>query len=261
MSTQLSKDSALTFGHSKAEPIVFSGPPARLRGTIRVRNGSGDKVKLSSLPLRRAAVTAAAAQPALAISLAARVYPNQDVRLPATVALDPTTPPGTYEGSVDLGNGEQPVRMYVVEHVDLRVEPQQVFIFSDGDLVFERQFVAENAGNVPLVLGNQCVVPLGDLTDFKTAVRHGLKGACDAKASDDVLKAFFCAWAQQQVGDLSITREPITLAPGETRAVTVKFQLPEDIRRFRRYVVQLPLYTATVQVEIVTGGMRGKPAS
>lgn len=259
MSAQLSTAPALMFAHAKGEPIVFYGPPGRLRGTVRVRNGSDEKVKLATLPLRRSTLPATAQQ-ASAISLAARLYPNLDARLPATIALDPTTPPGTYEASVDLGAGEQPVLMHVVEHVDLRIEPQRVFIHTDGELTFRREMVAENAGNVPLELGSQCIVPLGDLADVRTALRGGLKGACEAKASEDVLKAFFCALSQQQAGDLSITRQPITLAPGETSAAVVTFTLPDNIRRFRRYVVELPLYTAVVEVEIVTGSMHGHKA-
>jgi len=256
MPAQLPKSPALTFAHAKDEPIVFYGPPGRLRGVVHVRNASDEKVKLTALPLQRSTLPATARQ-ATAISLGARLYPNRDARLSAALALDPRTPPGTYEASVDVGEGEQPVRLHVVEHVDLRIEPQQVFIYTDGELTFQRELVAENAGNVPLELGRQCIVPLGDLTDLRLALRGGLKGACDAKESDDVMKAFFCALSREQVGDLSITREPITLAPGETISTIVTFQLPENIRKFRRYVVQLPLYNAVVQVEIVTQGMLG----
>jgi hypothetical protein len=243
----------LRLEHAEDEPIVFYGPPMSLRGTLRLHNRSSEKVRLPAVALDLPKLRGPALQPLGRLPVLARVYPNQQARVPAVLNLDPSTPPGTYEGSLQIGDRRQPVRLHVTEQVDLRVQPTSVSLFTEGTLAFPREFVVENAGNVPLRLGHECIFPLGDAAELRTAVRQGLRGACDAKETDDVIKSILCAWSQQQVGTVSVKREDVTLEPGETRPLTLTFTVPDDLQPFRRYVADLPLYTAALHLEVVTG--------
>ena len=250
--------SALRLEHAKDEPIVFYGPPGRLRGTLRLHNQSSEKVKLSAAALDLPGLRGPARQPLGHLPLLARVYPNQQAQVPAVLNLDPSTPPGTYDGSLQIGEHRQSVRVHITEQIGLRVQPTFVSLFTEGELVFPRGFVVENTGNVPLRLGAECVVPLVDTAELLVAVRQGLRGACEAKDAEDVVKSILCAWSQQQVGTVSMKREDITLGPGETRPLTITFTVPHDLQRFRRYVADLPLYTASLHLEVVTGDVKGK---
>jgi len=254
MASQPAPVTDLRLEHGEDEPIVFYGPPTRLRGTLRLHNRSTEKLKLPMVALDLPKLRGPAKQPLDVLPMFGRVYANQQTRVPAVLNLDPSTPPGTYDGSLQIAGRRQPVRLHVTERIDLRFEPTDVSLFTEGTLVFTRDFVAENAGNVPLRLGEECVVPLGDTADLQAAVRRGLRGACDAeKKSEDVIKSLLCAWSQQQVGTVSIKREDITLQPGETRPATVTFSIPDDLQPFRRYVTHLPLYNAALRLEVVTG--------
>jgi hypothetical protein len=249
--------SALRLAHADDEPVVFYGPPARLRGTLRLHNGSSEKVKLNAATLDLPNLRGPARQPLGQLPLVGRVYPNQQARVPVVLNLDPGTPPGTYEGTVGVGTQRQRVRVHVTEEVGLQVQPTSVSLFTEGDLIFPREFVVENTGNVPLRLGSECIVPLVDTSELLVGIRRGLRGACEAEEVEDVLKSILCEWSRQQVGTLSVQREDITLKPGETRPLTIAFTLPQDLQRFRRYVADLPLYTASLHVEVVTGDFKG----
>jgi hypothetical protein len=248
--------SALRLAHAEDEPVVFYGPPGRLRGTLRLHNGSSEKVKLPAAALDLPNLRGPARQPLAQLPLLGRVYPNQQAQVPVVLNLDPSTPPGTYEGTVEVGAHRRRVRVHVTEEVGLRVQPTSVSIFTEGELVFPRDFVVENAGNVPLRLGSECVVPLVDTAELLVGVRRGLRGACEAAEAADVIKSILCEWSRQQVGTLSVKREDITLKPGETRPLRITFTVPQDLQRFRRYVADLPLYTASLHLEVVTGDFK-----
>ena len=233
--------SALQLNHAEDEPIVFYGPPGRLCGTLRLHNPSPEKLKLSPIAVDLPQLRGSARQPLSHLPVLARVYPYQQAQVPAILNVDPSTPPGTYEGSLQVGERQQRMRVHITENIDLRVQPTSVSIYTEGELVFKREFIAENAGNVPLRIGDECTVPLGDAAELIAAVRQGLRGACEASQTDDVIKAILCAWSQQQVGTLSVTREDGTLQPGETRPINVTFKLPENLQPYRRYAVDLPV--------------------
>lgn len=261
MTSARSPVDVLTLEHADDEPIVFYGPPGTLRGGLRLRNNSDEKVKMPALALDVPGIKGPARQPLRHLSVLARIYPQQQAHVTAVMSLDPFTPPGTYEGSLGIADRWQRVRVHVTEQVDLRVEPTRVSLFTQGELAFRRVFVVENAGNVPLRLGSECIVPLGDTAELRAALQQGLRGACDAEGANDVLKAVLCALSERQVGTVSVKREDITLKPGETRPLAVTFTLPDDLRRFRRYVAVLPLYTSSVYLEVVTGSLETGPRS
>jgi hypothetical protein len=220
-----------------------------------LQNTSDEKIKLRSLTLEAPKMRGRARAPLQQMDLAARLYPNEQVSLTALIQMDPTTPPGTYRAAVLLGDRRQPVIIHVTEEIDLRLTPNRVSIYTEGERTFEREFVVENAGNVPLRLGGKCLGPLTDSMELRGAIRRGLEGACEAEPRD-VLKKFLCAWAEEQAGDVLLTREDVTLAPGETRQMTGTFRLPTNLRRFRRYDADLALYTATLHLEVYTGDLR-----
>lgn len=247
MAVQDPAGSAITIEHSADEPIVFYGPPAALRASIRLRNGSAEKARLSSLTVDAKGLRGPARQSPILLSLRARLLPQEQAEVGALLAVDASTPPGQYEGTVGDDKRAYPVRVHVVPHVDFRLRPSEVFIFAEGsERAFEREFIAENAGNVPVELDAECLVPLRDVADVRAALQKGLKD------DEDVLRAVLRAWSDRQVGPLSIRRDRVTIEPGTIRPLSVTFHLPDNIQPSRRYVSDLRVYTAPVRVEIIT---------
>ena len=239
------------------EPLVFYGPPNALRGSIRLQNQSDEKLKLRSIPLETDEIRGLTGAPLRHLDLAVRLYPGQQIDAPATLQIDPTTPPGTYRGNMQLGDRRQAVVVHVTQIIDLRVEPTSVSFYTQGEFSFTQDFVIENAGNVPLRIGPKCLAPLVDSMEVPLGIRRSLLKACQSE-DKDTLRALLCALAGEQVGNLELTREDITLAPGEKRAAAGTFNLPSNLQSYRRYDADLALYNATLHVEVYTGEMPKK---
>jgi hypothetical protein len=248
----------LAFAQAKDEPLVFYGPPDEVRGAIRLHNPSADKVKVYSLALDAADLRAPDGKPLREVRVSARLRADEQALVPVRVEVDPTTPPGTYQATVQIGEEQRAAAVHIVERIDLRIQPAEIWLTTEGELVFEREFVVENAGNVPLRIGPKCLAPLVDSMQVPVSLRRGLEAACKKEAAE-VLKDVLCAWSEQQVGNVSLTREDVTLKPGETRTGKGTFTLPDDLQSFRRYDAQLALYNASLHLSVYTGDLRGGP--
>lgn len=248
---------SLALAHSEDEPLVFYGQPGAVRGGVRLHNPSDEKVKLYSIPLETSEIRGPGGEPLRSLQLSARLYAQQQATVPARLQVDPSTPPGTYEVSLRFGDVERTAVVHVIEKIDLRLEPSNVSLYTEGEYVFEREFVLENAGNVPLRIGPKCLAPLVDSMEVPVALRRGLEDACEQEPAE-VLRSFLCAWSQQQVGNVSLTREDFVLEPGETRIETGTFTLPDDLQSFRRYDADMALYNATLHLTVYTGDLREK---
>lgn len=245
----------LILAHAEDEPLVFYGQPGAIRGAVRLHNTSNEKVKLYGMPLDTPDIRGPGGAPLRQLQLSARLYAHQQATVPVMLQVDPATAPGTYEVSLQLGDRRRTAVVHVSEKIDLRLEPSRVSLHTEGEYVFQREFVVQNAGNVSLRLGSKCLALLVNPMELPAALRLGLKDACDQEPAE-VLKAFLCAWSRRQVGNISLTREDITLEPGETRIETCTFTLPDNLRSFRRYDADMALYNATLHVTVYTGDLR-----
>ncbi len=211
----------LILAHGDDDPPVFYGPPGQLRGSLRLSNPTGEKLKLGRIALSAGKLAGIARAEVSDLQLAVRLAPGEQELAPALIALDPRTPPGTYEGRLLLGDREQAVVLHVVDHVDLRISPDVVYIFTDGERVFERQFVVENAGNVPVRLGERCAAMLVDQLERRAALRDAAQRTCkedgardkppreDGTREDghrDVLRDVLCGFERQQLGPVLLDR-------------------------------------------------------
>jgi hypothetical protein len=251
----------LVLAHGDDDPPVFYGPPGHLRGSLRLSNPTGEKLKLGRIALSAGKLSGIARGMVGDLQLAVRLSPGEQELAQAQVALDPRTPPGTYEGRLLLGDREQPVVLHVVDHVDLRISPDIVYLFTDGERVFERRFVVENAGNVPVRLGERCAAALIDQLERRAALRDAATRVCkDDGESDgaregnrDVLRDVLCGFEGQQLGPVLLDRPDETLQPGEIRAGAATIRLPGGLQSHRRYEARLRLYNASVVLDVTTG--------
>jgi hypothetical protein len=256
----------LVLAHGDDDPPVFYGPPGQLRGRLRLTNPTDEKLKLARIALAAGNLTGVARGAVGELQLAARLAPGEQESAQGTIALDPRTPPGTYEGHLLLGDREQAVVLHVVDHIDLRISPEVVYVFTDGERVFERQFVVENAGNVPIRLGERCAATLVDQLERRAALRDAAQRTCAEDVPEpprrdgagelparDVLRDVLCGFERQQLGPVLLDRPDETLKPGEIRAGAAKIMLPGGLQSHRRYEARLRLYNASVTLDVTTG--------
>jgi hypothetical protein len=74
----------------------------------------------------------------------------------------------------------------------------------------------------------------------------------DKSSAEEMVKGFLKEWSHMQVGTMVITRESMTLLPGQKIEVDVNFQLPPELEPFRHYRAYLGLYNAILAVDIYT---------
>jgi hypothetical protein len=252
MQDQTDRPESLVLAHADDDPPVFYGPPAALHGSLRLTNPTDQKQKLVRLPLSAPGLAGLARAPAGELLLGARLQPGEQEAAGATIALDPRTPPGTYQAETNLGGRCQQIILHVVEVVDLRIQPDVIYLFTEGERRFTRRFVVENAGNVPVRLGGRCAAMLVDVIEERAALRDSGARACEDPQSD-ALRELLCAWSRQQVGLAFLDRPDETIEPGEVRAGEATITLPDGLRPHRRYEARLELYNAGVLLDVTTG--------
>ncbi len=258
----MAEATGIEFAGTADSPLIFSGPPGRLRGTLRLTNPTAASQSLRSLSVATDQLLGAASLPLQVIPLSARLNPGQQAAIRGTIVLDAQTAPGTYPLKVTIGSTVVEATAHVTEVVDFRIQPGEITILAGSDSSYEREFVIENAGNVPLPLGDRCEAPLLDSIDLQTAMLVGLHKAADLDAKGQV-ESWLREWGEREGGTLVILRDPIILRPGQKMTAKAKFQLPEQLKPYRNYVATLQLYNATLKVSIYTTKKAGskKPAA
>ncbi|HEV3409805.1 MAG TPA: hypothetical protein VG095_05900 [Chthoniobacterales bacterium] len=233
----------------ETETLVVAGPPGTLRGELRLRNDSNEKLKIrgARLTSRRGAEVSDFGQ----MQVGVRLQPGEEAVVPLELSLGADTAPGVYDLEMDVGGRSVAVRAHVTPHVDLRIEPAAITLLVGADRVVEHEFVAQNAGNVPLALGARCEAPLSDSVDFMTAFREGIRKTVGVELKPR-FEQIFDEVGRMQVGSLLVHRERTTLKPGECRQMSARFEVPEDIKPGRHYRASLELYNATLRVDIYT---------
>lgn len=254
--TQLTNTQTVHLAGPEGVRLDFSGPPRALTGYIPLVNNSPEKQKVRSVSVNSGKLMGAAGLPLREIPFYARLYGGDQVNVPATIALDAQTPPGSYDLELTVGNRTLPATAHVTEVVDLRIDPEQITILAGADRSYTRKLVVENAGNVPLPTGPQCEAPLFDSFDLVSTFLVGLNKG-DRKSAESMAKAFLNEWADLKAGTLISKRKAMVLTPGQKIAVDVVFELKGDLKPLHHYQANLQLYNATVAVDIYTTAKMG----
>jgi hypothetical protein len=236
--------------------LHFSGPPSAVSGSIPLINEGTEKRKIRSIVVSSGKLLGAARLPLREIPFSARVYGGDQVNVPATLHLDPQTPPGSYDLELTVGNRTLRATAHISEVVDLKLDPTHITILAGSSTTYTRTLIAENAGNVALPTGAQCDAPIFDSFDLGSSFLIGLSKG-DRKSAESMAKAFLNEWATLTAGTLVTKRKAMVLNPGQKLAVDVEFHLPSSLKPLRHYVANLQLYNATLSVDIYTTAKSG----
>jgi hypothetical protein len=240
---------SLELAGTKNARLSFAGPPKRLTGAIPLINETDTKLKLRSLGLSSPTLKGAGRLPLGETPFYARLYPGQQASVPATISLDPSTPPGQHQFELTIGKRTIAVDAHVEEAVDLRVEPSQISILAGSETTYTRTLIVENAGNVDLPSGAESVVLVYDSVDLQCLLVPGINES-DRSTVEEMLKSILLRTGDLQAGTLMMRRDPIVLHPGQRLAVDVSFSLPEKLKPLHHYYAHIPLYNATLLVDI-----------
>jgi len=244
-----------------AERIVLIGTPERLTGIVRVSNPGNDKLKIKTAVVR---LKQGGDEP-LPLAIDARLAGGETAHAPASLALDPRTPPGELHGEVVFGDETREVVIKVLERRSLAVIPDQFQLHgAPGDSV--RVPVAiTNLGNVPFELPRVALVALGQANAFEQLF-HIAVAKKGGEGHQPALDAF-----AQLLGASEVEAPKVllgegagqVLAPGESLESEFTFELPAKLARHRVYLGSFYIgrEQCTVEIEVDTPQADGSPPS
>ena len=249
--TPQTESAGIQFAGPDDARLVFSGPPQRLTGTIPLINTSADKQKLRSLEVSADVLQGPAQLPLREVPFLVKLSPGQQAAASGVITLDRGTRPGSYQIELKIGDRSVPATAHVSEVVDFQIDPTQVTILGEPGKTYTRKFFFQNKGNTDLPTGARCEAPVFRSLSLLANLLTGLHKA-DKSSAEEMVKGFLNEWSTMQVGTMVITREPITLAPGDKVEVDVDFQLPAELEPLNHYAALLQLYNAVLAVDIYT---------
>jgi hypothetical protein len=248
-----------------AQPLVLVGPPRDIRGEFRVQNSTERKIIVRQPLLKTAAAARAkpavqgktpAAEPLPDMALALRrivVRPGQSRPVPVALALDPRTPPGTYNADLDIDGQQRTVIVHVTEDVALSIAPREIVIANRAGGRVQKRIVLTNEGNVPITVRPIGVVVLDEELAHCRALRGALEDVGETmKNLDDFAVALGRRYrALYQTLALRVQSPEVTIPPGETQAVDLTIALPDKLEPRSRYSGYAAISTSTLTFTVV----------
>lgn len=243
--------------------LALSGSAAGLRLPLALRNGAAairpmGEVSLVNVRRVGGGPPLRLAQAPAGLNLAAGAVTRTQLRL----RLDPATPPGRYEGQLQVGDLTRTVAIDVLPENRLAIRPAPVLVDASAGASIRFDAAFENGGNVALTIDLAGQYPLGEEvpiapkpTDAGGATEDRLAALLDTalgRETAPMLRPFGTAGLRQPGGAQE-------LAPGDTRVIAVELTLPEELRPTARYHLFAPLYAADLHIVIVTAAKSAAP--
>lgn len=228
------------------ERIVLIGAPSLLSGLVRMSNRSAETLKIKSAPLR----TQDGRE--LLLTLGLRVPPGATAHSPASLRLDPRTPPGDIKGEAIFGDEARDVLIRVLEHREVALYPQGFRIHGKPGAQVPVPAVLTNLGNVPFTVPRVALLAVSQAQGFEQMfhVAMAQAGSKGHQAALDVFAQMLGASevdAPKVVFGVAATRQ---LAAGESVETELSFELPAKLARHGLYLGGFTLGGVQYPVEI-----------
>lgn len=236
----------------EADEIILNGPPSFLTGNIFISNNDNETLFIKDLPI--------------SASKEGRGLPNMPTSFKFTTSLKagegklhrirhqlpPTTPPGTYESTIQVGGTEKKVKMIVQPNVQIDVHPLTVHFTGviPGESYYT-QLSFTNSGNMPFKVPDIKHVNTFD-EDFlcralSLAIRE--KGSEGYMATmDDLTRNINREMADWAI--VKIEESGRTLEPGESIQLHLSLTLPKNVDENRDYFGTMRLWNKTLSYNI-----------
>jgi hypothetical protein len=250
------------------EPLVLTGPPARLAGRLALRNPTTTNLVLRDAGLRDPTGMLFARQLRRALPTLV-LRPEQGRTFPLSVAVDPTTPPGEYQVELDLAGQSRPAVLQVTEVFSFTSRPDTFVVENRPGLAQRKRIVVTNTGNVTFTIGDIGEVDLKDDLAWERAIRIAVEPWSD-RAEVEIEKIVVAVLEEvrrrdERAGSLVVSspggsRE---VRPGETAAIDLDITVGEGLPGSGRFRGRAPLLTQDLEVVVVASGAstEGEPPS
>ena len=211
MATARRKPSAKSTAKQQ-DPLIFSGPPGRLRADVTVANTGDRGLAIRGVTILREGSADIDAQ------AAALVPPGTTTSMQVSVPMDPGTSPGDYPAEVQVAGIRRAAVLRVEFELAMRITPRRL-LAEPG--THDVSIVAVNEGNVD--------VPLATVTRGRT--------------SDG---------GKEPGPDVTLTLDaPVVLPVASTVTLHGQLEVPPSLEPTRRHTASVPVGLADLEVIIL----------
>jgi hypothetical protein len=241
------------------EPLVLAGPPGQLTGSVGFHNLGNANVVLRDAGLSdpSGVLTTRPVRQALSTIV---LRPFQAGRVPLTVAVAPTTPPGEYRAELELAGQSRPVVLHVAEVFALTIRPQSFVIRNLPGQPQRKRLIVTNEGNVAFAIDAIGSVDLEDDLLLDRPVRVALEAwreKTSTASAEPVLTLVRVGREGSYLPDGLLVRTlsgKVDVAPGETTAIDLEITLRIELPRDSRYRGRASVLTRDLDIIVVASG-------
>ncbi|MGG9960484.1 hypothetical protein [Ferruginibacter sp. SUN106] len=212
------------------DEIILNGPPGNLRGHVNLRNNHEDAVRIKTLELIPVKQNSGAYKTDMPLQISCRLAPGEERTERILHRINPQTPPGTYESTLNVGGKARAVKMIVQPHIDISIYPGD-FTFQDTTpgKTHTAVFTLTNMGNMPFQVPDIKHVAALDMDMLCKAFGIGFREK-NAETYNQVMDAItknvrnnLTDWARA-----TIEEKGEIIAPGASKLIHLDITLPAN---------------------------------
>jgi hypothetical protein len=218
--------------------IILSGPPLSLRGPVVLHNSTDEHLFVRELPMKNAQ------NADIVLPVHTTLKPRERKSQNLYYAIDPCTPPGTYEMNLQVGNESKKVTLIVHENLEVQLSPQNIVLEGiQPGFQHTKEILFSNKGNIALTIPT---IKHNTLTDMDLICRNlslavrtngdeGIEKTLDAFTKG--LKKDITDWV-----DISIAEAGQVVEPGQTILLHLNIILPADVNKNYHYTGEIRIF-------------------
>lgn len=211
--------------------------------------------RLSFAPMLSNSLPPSASPAIRTLSFTRLPAPGAEAQVPVRMAVDPQTPPGTYEATFDVAGSEQRAQIEVLPVERLTLSPRAIEIVAAPGEAVRVDLVITNAGNVPVELDTLGMLVLQEEEQVCLSLQRALgevKKKREGQSYEVFLNALADSLAERKTdfGKVRLAEGAITLKAGDSWFGPVAIHCPRDMVTGRQYRALLKARSASLFVKI-----------
>lgn len=227
------------------EPLRFRGKPGSLSAAV------SDAVAVPRRVPVRVALASKSKEGEELVVRASRIEGDMVLQM----TLPQRTPPGTYDGTVDVEGASRAVVIVVEPEIELQIVPDQLTLEATPGEKAPVELSVANAGNVAVEIRGAYAFGIFAAGGLERALHR----AYTDKRPDDERRIDYLGdrLAEEHGGvvRVAVQKGEGTIEPGDVRNVTFNFHVPPGLQPGRTYTGTMPLHDLRyyVRLNVVEG--------